>query len=90
MKYIDERVEGKKEAEVGDFIFADGDLRVIWEGREDGKPVFKTIYVTGTEPFLGCGLGETSIDELVKYYKESYDDFELIKSEELKIVREKV
>lgn len=89
MKYIDERVikESKVGAKAGDFIYAGGDLRVIWETVEMGKPRYKAIYVTGEEPFMGAGDVENSLEELVKFYKEIYEDFELIKSEEMELIR---
>ena len=84
MKFINKTIENKNIAEVGDFIFADGELRVICR---DGDGRYKTIYVTGDDAFCGSGSIEDTIEILVGFYKESYDDFELIKSEEMQLVR---
>lgn len=89
MRYIDERIEGKKKAEVGDFIFATGELFVIYKTYRQGKNVYQALYVTGSDAFDGAGITEDSLEEVVDYFKR-YDDFELIKSEEMKLVREKV
>lgn len=83
MKFINKTIN-RNIAEVGDFIFADGELRVICRD-SDGR--YKTIYVTGKDAFNGSGTVENSIEILVGFYKESYDDFELIKSEEMQLVR---
>lgn len=87
MIYTDERKQEKREAKVGDFIFAGGELRVIWEGLDSGKTVFKAIYVTGCEPFCGAGSVDTSIEEMIEFYKGNYEDFELIKADEMELVR---
>lgn len=84
MKFINKTIENKNVAKVGDFIFADGELRVIFM---DGNGKYRTIYVTGKDAFNGSGTVESSIEILVGFYKESYNDFELIKSEELQLVR---
>lgn len=84
MKFINKTIENKNVAKVGDFIFADGELRVIFM---DSNGKYRTIYVTGKDAFNGSGTVESSIEILVGFYKESYNDFELIKSEELQLVR---
>lgn len=84
MKFINKTIENKNVAKVGDFIFADGELRVIFM---DSSGKYRTIYVTGKDAFNGSGTVESSIEILVGFYKESYNDFELIKSEELQLVR---
>lgn len=91
MKYIDERSKKNCEAEVkvGDFILANGDLRVICERYENDETIYNTVYLTGTSPCKGFGLVSHSIEELVEFYKKNYDDFELIKSDEIKLVRGK-
>lgn len=83
MKFINKTIN-KNVAKVGDFIFADGELRVIFM---DGNGKYRAIYVTGKDAFNGSGAVENSIEILVGFYKESYDDFELIKSEEMQLVR---
>lgn len=84
MKFINKTIENKNIAEVGDFIFADGELRVIFR---DGNGKYRAIYVTGEEAFDGSGTTEDTIEILVGFYRESYNDFELIKSEEMQLVR---
>lgn len=84
MEFINKTIENKNVAKVGDFIFADGELRVIFM---DGNGKYRTIYVAGKDAFNGSGTVENSIEILVGFYKESYDDFELIKSEEMQLVR---
>ena len=83
MKFINKTIN-KNVAKVGDFIFADGELRVIFM---DGNGKYRAIYVTGKDAFNGSVAVENSIEILVGFYKESYDDFELIKSEEMQLVR---
>ena len=83
MKFINKTIN-KNVAKVGDFIFADGELRVVFK---DGNGKYRTIYVTGKDAFNGSGATEDTIEILVESYRESYDDFELIKSEEMQLVR---
>ena len=83
MKFINKTIN-RNIAEVGDFIFADGELRVIFR---DGNGKYRAIYVTGKDAFNGSGTVENSIEILVGFYRESYNDFELIKSEEMQLVR---
>ena len=88
MRYIDERAlkENEAVAEVGDFIFADGDLMVITKTyTPDIK--YRAVLVVGEYAFNGAGVTEDSIEEVVSCLKE-YGDFELIKSDEMKLVRE--
>lgn len=84
MEFINKTIENKNVAKVGDFIFADGELRVIFR---DSNGKYRTIYVTGKDAFNGRGATEDTIEELIESYKEGFDDFELIKSEELQLVR---
>lgn len=83
MEFINKTIN-KNVAKVGDFIFADGELRVIFR---DSYGKYRTIYVTGKDAFNGSGRVENSIEILVGFYKEGFDDFELIKSEEMQLVR---
>lgn len=87
MIYTDERKQEKINAKAGDFIYADGQLRVIWATTENGKSKFKSIYVTGNGSFNGDGTVEDSIEDMINFYKRHYEDFELIKSEEMELVR---
>lgn len=88
MRYIDERVKEENEvvAEVGDFIFADGDLFVIYKNWAYAECEYQAIYVLGSDAFDGAGATRTSIEELIAFFKQ-YDDFELIKSDEMELVR---
>ena len=83
MEFINKTIN-KNVAKVGDFIFADGELRVIFR---DGNGKYRIIYVTGKHAFNGRGVAEDTIEELIESYKESCSDFELIKSEEMQLVR---
>lgn len=82
MRYIDEKKKEEVKAEVGDFIFADGDLFVIYKRVSE----YQAIYMTGQYAFVGAGITEKSIEEIVNFFKQ-YDDFELIKSDEMELIR---
>lgn len=88
MRYIDKsNVEEKKViAEVGDFIFADGDLMVIVKTYTPNIK-YRAIILTGEDAFDGAGVTADSIEGVVSCLEE-YEDFELIKSDEMKLVRE--
>lgn len=89
MKYIDERAlkENEVVAEVGDFIHADGELFVIYKNWAYAESKYQAIYVLGSDAFDGAGATKVSIEELIAYFKQ-WEDFELIKSDEMKLVRE--
>ena len=83
MEFINKTIN-KNVAKVGDFIFADGELRVIFR---DSNEKYRTIYVTGKNAFNGSGVTEDTIEEIIELYEKEYNDFELIKSEEMQLVR---
>lgn len=83
MKFINKTIN-KNVAKVGDCIFANGELRVIFR---DGNGKYRTIYVTGKDAFNGSGVTEDTIEEIIELYEKEYNDFELIKSEEMRLVR---
>lgn len=85
MKYSDKR--NRKEAKAGDFIYADGELRVIHKTCVNGAVSYEAIFVTGSRYFEGSVVVENSIEELVGFYKRMYVDFELIRADEMELVR---
>lgn len=84
MKFINKTKIEKVEAKVGDFIFANGNLRVIYK---ESEFEYRAIYVTGEYAFDGEGLSKDTIDEIIEFYRDTCEDFELIKSEEMQLVR---
>lgn len=89
MKYSDMRniKEEKNVAKVGDFIFAGDELRVIHKTCINGAVVYQAIFITSSGAFDGSGNMESSIEELLSCYKEVFSDFELIKADEMELVR---
>lgn len=90
MKYMDRKIqeENKFVAEIGDCIYANNNLYVITNGWVDNKNQYQAIYMTGVHAFNGAGLTRDSIKEIVDFYRD-FEDFEIIKSDEIEIVRRK-
>lgn len=85
MRYVDRREEIYT-PKVGDFIYADGELRVIVYDKLDEQ--YQALYVTGAEAFKSIGNSEETIERLVHFYRVDYDDFELIPNSRMMLVRD--
>ena len=83
MKFKNVKKQKETIAEVGDFIFAGEMLMLII--RDDCE--YKTFVLKGYDAFNGFGLTRKSIEDLVTCYKSLYSNFELIKSNEITLVR---
>lgn len=84
MKFENIQKDKNINAKVGDFIFVDGSLRLIIEY----GGLFRTICLDGSNPCWGFGMSMDSLEELLCWYKAKYENFELIKSDEITLVRQ--
>lgn len=84
MIYIDKRIK-EDSAKVGDFIYANGELRAIVFNKTLDR--YQSLYVTGEEAFSKVGDTAGKIEDIVEFYR-AFEDFQLIKSEEMKLIRE--
>lgn len=84
MKYKDSRIKKEVEPQVGDFIYGNGVIRLIISP-DDGK--YAVAILSG---YCGGHVGgiHDSIEDLIEYYRSILPDFELIKSEEMTLIRQ--
>lgn len=84
MKYIDNlKKEFTLNPKPGDFIYANGLLRVII--KTDKR--YRTLFITGEYAFSERGNAADSIESLISWYRRNCEDFEFISSEEMTLIR---
>lgn len=83
MKYKDNRIKKEVEPQVGDFIYGNGAIRLII------SPDVCKYAVAILSDYCGGHVGGIydSIEDLIEHYKSILTDFELIKSDELELIR---
>lgn len=84
MKYKDSRIKKEVEPQVGDFIYGNDVIRVIISPDDDK---YSAVILNGN--YAGNVVRiYSSINDLIEEYKSILPDFELIKSEEMTLIRQ--
>lgn len=84
MKYKDSRIKKEVEPKVGDFIYGNGVIRLIISPDDDK---YSVVLLNGNYAGNVAKI-YPSINDLIEHYKSIFPGFELIKSEEMTLIRQ--
>ena len=84
MEYKDNRIKKEVEPKVGDFIYGNGVIRLIISPDDDK---YSVVLLNGNYAGNVAGI-YPSINDLIQHYKSIFPGFELIKSEEMTLIRQ--